>query len=115
MSWQDKFTAYTTGMAFNVSLSHDQADLLNYIAAGKTTGWRSRQGRSTFIPTFKSLERRGLAEHNPAARIVGMQTPGVRLKWVYRLTPAGDLVLEMLKLAGVVSDHVSALQEDEAA
>lgn len=101
LPWQDAFTAYTTGMAFHVSLSHDQVNCLAAIGAGKYSEWRSRSGRSTFIPVFRNLERRGLAEHNPAAVFVGFGTPGVKLKWVYRLTPAGEHVLALLKIAGV--------------
>ena len=105
MSWQDKFTNYATGMAFNLSLSHDHADLMAVIATGlSTAGWKSRSGRSTFIPTVDGLIRRGLVEHNPAARIVGFSTPGVKLKWVYRLSPAGERVLDLMKLAGVVHE-----------
>lgn len=102
MSWQDRYTAYTTGSAFNMSLSHDHADVLTQIGSGaRIVGWRNRNGRDTLIPTVHGLIRRGLVEHNPAARIVGTTTPGVKLKWIYRLTPAGEHVLALLKLAGV--------------
>lgn len=102
MSWQDQFTAYATGFAFNMSLSHDHADLLVHIGdQAPMPGWRNRNGRSNFIPVVNGLIRRGLVEHNAAARIVGMNTPGVKLKWIYRLTPAGEHVLALLKLSGV--------------
>lgn len=104
MSWKDQFTAYTTGMAFNISLSHDHADLLAYIPHYEGGGWRNRNGRSNFIPVVNGLIRRGLVEHNAAAKIVGMTTPHVKLKWIYRLTPAGERVLELMKLAGITTD-----------
>lgn len=113
MSWQDAFQNYTTGMAFHIGLSHDQASLLDAIAAGEYQNWLSRTGRNNFIPAFRALERRGLAEHNPAAKIVGMSTRGVHLKWVYRLTPAGHHVHALLKLSGVIAERPKA--ESEAA
>lgn len=118
MSWQDQFTAYTTGMAFNISLSHDHADLLAVLGAGYKPfhGWRNRNGRSNFIPVVNGLIRRGLVEHNGAAKVFGMTTPGVKLKWVYRLTPAGERVLELLRLAGIAPVHESTdLIEEPAA
>jgi len=112
MNWQDQFMAYATGMAFNISLSHDHADAMQAIAEDRVVGWRSRTGRSSFVPTVNGLIRRGLVEHNPAARIVGMTTPGIKLKWIYRLTPAGERMLELLKLAGVVAlDHSDLVLE----
>lgn len=101
MSWQDAFSAYTTGWAFNLSVSHDMATLLACLGNGHPYGeWRSRSGRHTFIPVFRQLERRGLIEHNPMALIA--LPGGVSLKWVYRLTPAGQHVYELLKLSGAV-------------
>lgn len=102
MFWRDNFTNHTTGTAFNLRLSHDQASLLAFLENYEGGEWRSRTGRSTFIPCFHGLERRGLAEHNPAAKVVGMTTPHVKLKWVYRLTPAGKCVLKLLKFARVI-------------
>lgn len=118
--WQNAFMAYTTGTAFNVSLSHDQVSLLAFIDAGKYQEWKSRSGISNFIPCFRALERRGLAEHNPAAKAPADGGPSasekvrIKLKWVYRLTPAGKHVLELLKLAGLVPT-LTAANQDRAA
>ena len=111
MSWQDAFTAYTTGWAFNLSISHDMATMIDCLGSGQPyQQWRSRSGRSTYIPVFRQLERRGLAEHNPMALTA---LPGnVSLKWVYRLTPAGRHVYELLKLSGVA---VASADEEVAA
>ncbi len=99
-NWQDAFTAYTTGWAFNLSISHDMATLIGCLGSGQSyQQWRSRSGRSTFIPVFRQLERRGLIEHNPMA--LAALPEGVSLKWVYRLSPAGKAVYELLKLSGV--------------
>lgn len=112
MSWQDNFTQYTTGFAFNLTLSRDMASLIESIGNDDYAAWQSASGRSSFIPTFRSLERRGLAEHNPMMA-VGMGLPAnVKPKWTYRLTPAGHHVLELLRLTGVASSQ--ALPSDEA-
>lgn len=111
MSWHDQFAAYTTGWAFNLSVSHDMAGLIACLGSGESyTQWRSRSGRSTFIPVFRQLERRGLIEHNPMAR--GTLPAGVTLKWVYRLTPAGEHVYALLKMSNAVP---SVDAESEAA
>lgn len=103
--WQNTFTKYATGTAFNISLSPDQASLLAHIATGwDGSRWANHSGRDSFFTTFRALKRRGLAEHNPAAEFVGVRHPGVKLKWVYRLTPAGHHVLALLRLSGVVDD-----------
>ena len=103
MSWQDAFTSYTTGMAFHISLSHDQASLLAHIGENAThSNWESRTGRRSFVPTVNGLIRRGLVEHNPLAR--SNLPAGVTIKWWYRLTPAGRSVFELLKHAGL-ADH----------
>lgn len=102
MSWQDAFSAYTTGWAFNLSISHDMATLIACLGGGQPySEWRSRSGRHTYVPVFRQLERRGLAEHNPMA--LGALPVGTKLKWVYRLTPAGQHVYELLKLSGSVA------------
>lgn len=110
MRWQDAFSAYTTGWAFNLSISHDMATLIACLGSGTPYNeWRSRSGRHTYIPVFRQLERRGLAEHNPMA--LGTLPAGAKLKWVYRLTPAGQHIYELLKLSGVAE----AEAESEAA
>jgi DNA-binding PadR family transcriptional regulator len=115
MSWQDNFTQYTTGFAFNLTLSRDMASLMEFIGNNEYENWQAASGRGSFIPTFRSLERRGLAEHNPMMA-PGMGLPGnVRPKWVYRLTPAGQHVLELLRLTGVASSAPAPLSMQEGA
>ena len=101
MSWQNKFDTYVQGTAFNLSLSRNHISLLFAIEADTYLGWTGKGGRSSFIPTFHALERRGLAEYNPAAKLVGFRHPHVKLKWVYRLTPAGQKVAELLRLTSI--------------
>lgn len=109
MSWQHAFAAYTTGVAFHVSLSHDQASLIAHMGTGqKATDWVSRSGRNTFVPTVKGLIKRGLVEHNLVAANPSLLVYGARVKWHYRLTPAGQHVLALLKLCGLASVGVGA-------
>lgn len=99
--WRDDFTRYTTGFAFQLSLSRDQASLLEAISLapkGFPADWVGASGRGTFVPCVKALDRRGLIEHNPAH---ALNERGVTIKWHYRLTPAGQHVLELLRLSGV--------------
>lgn len=107
--WQNAFTSYTTGTAFSIGLSHDQVSLMAYVGAGKYDQWSSRSGHHTFIPCVHALIRRGLVEHNPVMK-AGLPK-NVKAKWVYRLTPAGKHVLELLKLAGLVPVLVVANQD----
>lgn len=111
--WQNSFASYTTGMAFHIALSHDQASLLAHLGFNKShDGWQSRSGRGSFIPTFRGLKRRGLAEHNPAVSVVGWTTPNVRIKWYYRLTPAGEHVFYLLKFAGLAEIQPVAAESE---
>lgn len=104
--WQDSFTRYTTGFAFTLTLSRDQASLLEAIgvdANAAVQDWVSATGRNDFIRAFHGLKRRGLAEHNPMMA-PGMGMPAnMKPKWVYRLTPAGQHVLALLRLSGVAA------------
>lgn len=105
MSWADDFTRYTTGFAFSLTLSRDQASLLEAIGVDADEAyrnWTSATGRNDFIRTFHALRRRGLAEHNPAMLAANLP-PHAKPKWVYRLTPAGEHVLALLRLSGVAS------------
>ena len=100
MSWQDEFTRYTTGFAFNLTLSRDQANLLAAIGADEWQGWVGAAGRGNFIPIVKALIRRGLVEHNPAINAANLPA-NMKPKWFYRLTPAGQHVVALLQLTGV--------------
>ena len=105
--WQNEFTKYTTGTAFHLSLNQDQISLLLAIEANNYSDWRRTNGRADFIPVFRCLKRRGLAEHNPLAKTHSFTEKTAhryRLKWIYRLTPAGEHVLSLVRLAGLAKD-----------
>lgn len=101
--WHENFVRYTTGCAFRVDLSIDMIDLLAVIDTGDmgaVVNWRSKMGYGNTIPCFRALERRGLAEHNPG--IPGISGPHIKRKWIYRLTPAGKKMLELLVIAELI-------------
>lgn len=107
--WQDNFTRYTTGFAFSLTLSRDQASLLEAIgvdAHDAVVNWTGATGRNDFIRAFHGLKRRGLAEHNPMMHAANLPA-NARPKWVYRLTPAGQHVLALLRLTGVAKPELS--------
>lgn len=112
--WQANFASATTGIAFSLQLSANMAALLPAIESGSFYDWTGHDGRRLFHPTFGALQRRGLAEHNPAWRAPNCdsETLLARKEWSYRLTPAGEHVLALLRLAGVVAE---AVKEGEAA
>lgn len=97
--WQSNFTNYVTGTAFLISLTHNQVSMLKHIGHHqKITDWKSSSGYDTQVPTIKQLERRGLVEHNPAAKANAGLPVGVFPKWIFRLTPAGERVLELVEI-----------------
>lgn len=56
------------------------------------------------VPTLQQLARRGLVEHNDAAKVGANLPTGVFPKWIYRLTPAGKKVVELIKMMEEVND-----------
>ena len=100
--WHANFANYATGTAFQMSLSRNHVALLSAIDDGTYRNFSTTAGRSNFYGIYHGLERRGLAEHNAAARLIKMADTHIKLRWVYRLTPAGKHVLELCRLAGIV-------------
>lgn len=113
--WQAQFTDATTSTAFSLSLTRNQVSLLDHIGAHDFPNqWRSAKGRDLFVPTVRGLIDRGLVEHNPMAMAKSTLPPGTRIKWFYRLTPAGVHVLALLRLAGLADEvprHETKLAE----
>ena len=104
--WRDNFRGYATETAIVISASRAQVSLLAAIAADQWRGWSNAGGSGNLYTTFHALERRGLAEYNMAQRERRDEND-----WFYRLTPAGELVLQLARLAGIQS----ASEYDEAA
>ena len=100
MPWQQNFQNYTTSVAFAVQLSTVQVRALDAIA---NNTWADGQF-FMFFATAQALQRRGLAEHNPKRTS--------EHSWVYRLTPAGELVLQLVRMSGALG---STAEVSEAA
>jgi hypothetical protein len=61
-------------------------------------------GRNSFIGAYRALEDRGLAEHNKAIHEAGgSRKAAAGMIWVYRLTPEGEKVFELLMMSGLIS------------
>ena len=109
-----QFAGYVTRVAFNISLSRSQIATLAHIAE------RSRRPNDipvaeeltfpspgNFIPSVRSLVDRGLVEYTPLKTKVrpGWTSHPLIVSgqpWSYSLTRAGELVVELLKEAGIV-------------
>ncbi|MCV0348500.1 MAG: hypothetical protein K5863_00360 [Nitratireductor sp.] len=97
-NWQQAFQSFTTSTAFAMQLSHAQVRALDAIKSGS---WQGNHWHM-FYASAHALQRRGLIEFNPHEN-------GKKRDWIYRLTPAGELVLDLIFLAG------AGPQSDEAA
>jgi hypothetical protein len=98
--WQHNFASATTGVAFALTLTMNHVTCLQAVSLGQYHHWQSASGRSLFVPMVDGLIRRGLVEHNPAVK--EKLPPGVKPRWVYRLTPAGEHILALLNIAGLL-------------
>lgn len=109
--WRDNFKSSAIRVGLSLSLTRAMCEFLSAVADDVT--WdRCAFGSSqafpdNFLATSRSLEKRGLIEAKTGAeREAGRHRPA-RTKfeiwnWSYwRLTPAGELVVGLLKLAGL--------------
>ena len=109
--WKRKFTEHTTRVAFNLTLTRKMIFFMEVIERFNEMWTKvhdpeylTQEGlttRNDFVPGFHYLERRGLAEHNPIAKTCGRE----RVDWIYRLTPAGEQVMVLLRLTGLVTSQ----------
>jgi hypothetical protein len=89
MAWQENFQEYTTSTAFAIQLSNVQVRALDAIDRNTWQG-----NFHMFFATAGALQRRGLVEFNSR---YSAERP-----WRYRLTPAGELVLGLVRLSGAL-------------
>lgn len=93
MNWKQAFQDYATSVAFSIQLSKAQVRAIDAIANDTWLG-----GDFTmFFATATALKRRGLVEYNEAYR------DRENAPWRYRLTPAGELVHQLLKLSEAIA------------
>ena len=96
--WKDCFAGYATETAFSLQLGKWQCAVLASVANGDWIGYGRSNTRALFLNSTVALERKGLIERNEKA--FGSGHKGT---WHFRLTPAGQAVLQLLEMAGVVS------------
>ena len=103
-----KFAKSVTQAAFHLTLSRNMIAALAMIGNQDTTAWSQERkfyfpGYDGFTSSFRAIERRGLAEHNPKLKKPLNDSLGDDV-WIYRLTPAGKNVLELLIMSGLVKE-----------
>jgi len=94
-----KFAEYATSTAFSVSLSKNQVDMLCALHQGYFACEQSH-----FITTSAALQRRGLVKKvrkRPAREHTGKEVIG----WKDKLTPAGAIMCDLLKEAGLYVEY----------
>lgn len=89
MNWQRSFAEHVTGIAFSIQLSKAQVRALGAIADDT---WQDGSFHM-FFATAGVLKRRGLCEFNEQWK--GREGA----PWRWRLTPAGEKVLDLIKMA----------------
>lgn len=94
------FQEHVTNVAFMLSMSKKQIDLL--LLFEQEESMRSALGYGHFVPTARSLEKKGLIVHNVCQEKI---TPAGFKHW--SMTKAGFLVCAMLREAGFSSVFVT--------
>lgn len=112
------FADHVTNTAFFLSMSKKQIAMLAHIAANPHPGWNAAersayysrewmQGHDTYFATARALESKGLLLGIWTERSVKDKTDRVHH---YELTRAGELVVELLREAGLVEAKVVAIK-----
>jgi hypothetical protein len=114
--WKDKFKSYTMRTNFYLGLTRAQMELL--CAVADDVEWdRFRSGPQTpfnFIASEGALTKRGLIERKKDGR--GRWTTGnvYDITNTCVLTPAGKLVVELLKITGLFIEQDNAIERKAA-
>lgn len=120
-NWQDNLKSCCLNVGFRLGLTRAMCEFISAVADG--VHWdRSVFGSSNafpdnFLATSRSLEKRGLIERKPEeeckARYARPATTPYELhSWThYRLTPAGDAVVVLLKLTGLFVEADMAVEK----
>lgn len=117
MNWNAKFSDATTNTAFNLTLSRRMVQALRMVEAYSRSETEEAYSFdfSFSVPSMRSLENRGLAQHHPRPesytklssierRIFDKENP------FWTLTPAGKLVYELCQMAGLIPMKVEKLE-----
>lgn len=121
-TYDARFAGYATRVAFDIRLTRTMIFYLSAVAAleqcgphemlnyendrsisAQASAMRRGEGlMDIWVPSMKGLGERGLVEHNAAANSRGVGDP--EPTWWYRLTPAGQHVMALLRIAGLAVD-----------
>ncbi len=119
--WAEKLRSFSMKVGFHISLSRAMLDYL--CATASDTQWdRALYGPDIHVPdnwlaSEKSLEKRGLIERKSKAWFEARKNkhPGSRAEFcevsMCVLTPAGRLVVDLLKLAGMFVESDAAINK----
>jgi len=114
--WKDNFKSYVMRTNFYLGLTRPQMEFL--CAVADDVEWdRFRSGPQTpfnFIASEGALEKRGLIERKKDGRghWVGQNVYDITSTCV--LTPAGKLVVELLKITGLFIEQDNAIERKAA-
>lgn len=97
-NWRQDFTGFTGQMAFVLSLSRNMILGLSCLHHQKPL----YEFTGHFVPIHCALQRRGLIQHNMCIELNEDEEP--REKYWWSITPAGELVIKLLMLAGQIPE-----------
>lgn len=124
--WRDAFKASTLRTSFVLSLTRPMLEFISAVADG--VSWdRASHGScaaypDNFIAVGRALEKRGLLTHrgsscrsdSEAASRIAAKT-GDKMDWytysAWSLTPAGEKVVELLKITGLFIEADAAIRK----
>lgn len=108
MSWEERFKSHVRSTAFSLSLTHNQIKIL-WVCADyprrRARMFANGEYLEKWCSGFRSLERKGLIEHNPEQRNYKRGDP--KPTWTYRLTIAGDSVHRLCEIANLFAEYDS--------
>ncbi len=111
------FAGYATRVAFNLNITRQMIIALREVEVygpGHWTGTERSKIREEygpigihnpdrFVPAARGLVEKGLVEYNNFYKTYKFGDPIPKSeRWVYRLTPAGEHVMALLRIAGLV-------------
>lgn len=105
-AWQDNFKSSALRVGFKMSLTRAMCEFISAIADGvhwnRTALGAASADPDNFIATSRALVLRGIIERKPDAEIEAERNESRNHFWSWthwRLTPAGEHVVQLLKLA----------------
>lgn len=118
-TWQDNFKSSCLAVGFRLALTRAMCEFISAVADG--VSWdRAVFGSSNafpdnFLATSRSLIKRGLIERKPQAEIEARgpaRTSYELHSWTHWvLTPAGEAVVELLKMTGLLVEADVAIEK----